>query len=66
MNPEEPMLEYDTSSHHFRQDLIGGGVHVSDGKVRAPQNPGLARVVSVMGYEGSEVMTGSGGEVTTW
>ena len=25
LNPEEPMLEYDTSSHPFRQDLRGGG-----------------------------------------
>jgi D-galactarolactone cycloisomerase len=41
MNPEEPMLEYDTSSHPFRQDLIGGAIHMSDGKVRVPQNPGI-------------------------
>ena len=41
MNPEEPMLEYDTSSHPFRQDLIGGAVCMSDGKVRVPQNPGI-------------------------
>src|ERR671911_1511856 len=41
MNPEEPMLEYDTSSHPFHQDLIGGAVRMSDGKVRVPQNPGI-------------------------
>jgi D-galactarolactone cycloisomerase len=41
MNPEEPMLEYDTSSHPFRQDLIGGAVRMTDGKVRVPQNPGI-------------------------
>jgi D-galactarolactone cycloisomerase len=41
MNPEEPMLEYDTSSHPFRQDLIGGAVRMSDGKVSIPQNPGI-------------------------
>lgn len=41
MNPEEPMLEYDTSSHPFRQDLIGGGVRMWDGKVSIPQNPGI-------------------------
>jgi len=34
MNPEEPMLEYDTSSHPFRQDLIGGAIGMSDGKVK--------------------------------
>jgi D-galactarolactone cycloisomerase len=41
MSPEEPMLEYDTSSHPFRQDLIGGRVPMSEGKVRVPQNPGI-------------------------
>ena len=41
MNPEGPMLEYDTSSHPFRQDLIGGAIYMSDGKVRIPQNPGI-------------------------
>jgi D-galactarolactone cycloisomerase len=41
MNPQEPMLEYDTSSHPFRQDLIGRGVLMSDGKVRIPQYPGI-------------------------
>lgn len=41
MNPEEPMLEYDTSWHPFRQDLIGDGVRMSEGKVRIPQNPGI-------------------------
>jgi D-galactarolactone cycloisomerase len=41
MNPEEPMLEYDTSSHPFRQDLIGGAVRISEGKVRIPQKPGI-------------------------
>jgi D-galactarolactone cycloisomerase len=41
MNPEEPMLEYDTSSHPFRQDLIGGAVRMSEGKVSIPQKPGI-------------------------
>ena len=35
------MLEYDTSSHPFHQDLIGGAIRMSDGKVRIPQNPGI-------------------------
>jgi D-galactarolactone cycloisomerase len=41
MSQEEPMFEYDTSSHPFRQDLIGGAVSMSDGKVSIPQNPGI-------------------------
>lgn len=40
-NPEEPMLEYDTSTHPFRQDLVGGAIHMTDGKVKVPQNPGI-------------------------
>ena len=35
------MLEYDTSSHPFRQDLIGGAVRMSEGKVSIPQKPGI-------------------------
>lgn len=41
LNPEEPMLEYDTSSHPFRQDLIGGAIRMVDGKVKVPQEPGI-------------------------
>jgi hypothetical protein len=41
MNPKEPMLEYDTSSHPFCQDPIGHAMRMSDGKVKVPQNPGI-------------------------
>ena len=40
-NPEEPMLEYDTSSHPFREDLIGGAISTVDGKVPVPQGSGI-------------------------
>jgi hypothetical protein len=33
MNPEEPMLEYDRSSHPIREDLIGGAIRMAEGKV---------------------------------
>ena len=41
LNPEEPMLEYDRSSHPFREDLIGGAVSTVNGKVPVPQEPGI-------------------------
>jgi D-galactarolactone cycloisomerase len=41
LNREEPMLEYDTSSHPFRQDLIYGAISMEDGKVAVPQKPGI-------------------------
>jgi len=41
LNPIEPMLEYDQSSHPFRQDLIHGAITMSDGKVQIPDKPGL-------------------------
>jgi D-galactarolactone cycloisomerase len=41
LNPEEPMLEYDTSSHPFREDLIYGAISMSEGKVAVPQRPGI-------------------------
>jgi D-galactarolactone cycloisomerase len=40
-NPEEPMLEYDRSSHPFREDLIGGAIRMVNGKVAVPQTPGI-------------------------
>lgn len=40
-NPEEPMLEYDRSSHPFREDLIHGAVRMVNGKVAVPQAPGI-------------------------
>ena len=35
------MLEYDRSSHPFREDLIGGVICAVDGKVPVPQGPGI-------------------------
>lgn len=40
-NPEEPMLEYDRSSHPFREDLIGGAINMTNGRVPVPQGPGI-------------------------
>jgi D-galactarolactone cycloisomerase len=41
LNPIEPMLEYDQSSHPFRQDLIFGAINMVDGMVQVPTGPGL-------------------------
>ena len=41
LHPEEPMLEYDRSSHPFRADLIGGAISTVDGKVPVPHGPGI-------------------------
>ncbi len=41
LNPEEPMLEYDRSSHPFREDLIYGAISMEDGKVAVPHKPGI-------------------------
>ena len=41
LQPEEPMLEYDRSSHPFREDLIGGAISAVDGKVPVPHGPGI-------------------------
>ena len=41
LNPIEPMLEYDQSSHPFRQDLIHGAITMRDGMVDIPQTPGI-------------------------
>lgn len=41
LSPEEPMLEYDSSSHPFRHDLIYGAIKVEDGTVRIPDLPGI-------------------------
>ena len=41
LNPEEPMLQYDTSSHPFRADLIYGEISMQEGKVAVPQRPGI-------------------------
>ena len=39
--PMQPILEYDTSSHPFRRDLISPAVIQRDGSVDIPQGPGL-------------------------
>ncbi|MDQ3260770.1 MAG: mandelate racemase/muconate lactonizing enzyme family protein [Pseudomonadota bacterium] len=39
--PLQPILEYDTSSHPFRRDLISPAVIQRDGSVDIPQGPGL-------------------------
>ncbi|MGF1702145.1 mandelate racemase/muconate lactonizing enzyme family protein [Photobacterium makurazakiensis] len=41
LNPTEPMLEFDQSSHPFRKDLICDGIHYEDGKVTIPTKPGI-------------------------
>lgn len=41
LKPIEPMLEYDQSSHPFRQDLIFGAITMNDGRVDIPQAPGI-------------------------
>jgi D-galactarolactone cycloisomerase len=38
---EEPILEYDLSSHPFRQELIAKPVAITDGVVSIPNGPGL-------------------------
>jgi D-galactarolactone cycloisomerase len=39
--PEEPMLEYDQSSHPFREALIGHAITMKKGMVAIPQGPGI-------------------------
>ena len=41
LKPIEPMLEFDQSSHPFRQDLIYGAIRMEDGMVRVPDGPGI-------------------------
>jgi D-galactarolactone cycloisomerase len=41
LKPIEPMLEYDQSSHPFRQELIFGAITMVDGMVQIPTAPGL-------------------------
>jgi D-galactarolactone cycloisomerase len=41
LKPIEPMLEYDQSSHPFRQELIFGAISMRDGKVAVPAGPGI-------------------------
>ena len=41
LKPEEPMLEYDSSTHPFRHDLIYGAIKLENGVVRIPDKPGI-------------------------
>lgn len=41
LNPIEPMLEYDQSSHPFRQDLIFNAINIENGIVKIPDAPGI-------------------------
>ncbi|MGF1733761.1 mandelate racemase/muconate lactonizing enzyme family protein [Photobacterium satsumensis] len=41
LNPIEPMLEYDQSSHPFRKDLICDGIKMVEGKVQISTKPGI-------------------------
>lgn len=41
LNPTEPMLEFDQSSHPFRTDLIFDGIQFINGKVKIPTQPGI-------------------------
>lgn len=50
-NPEEPMFEYDRSSHPFREDLIRGAISTVNGKVPIPQGPGVGVEVDRMVLE---------------
>ena len=39
--PQEPVLEYDRSSHPFRRELIREPIELVDGWVHIPEKPGL-------------------------
>jgi D-galactarolactone cycloisomerase len=41
LKPIEPMLEYDQSSHPFRQDLIFNSINMEQGMVKVPSAPGI-------------------------
>lgn len=47
LNPTEPMLEFDQSSHPFRKDLICDGIHYAAGKVTIPTKPGIGVDVDI-------------------
>jgi D-galactarolactone cycloisomerase len=44
--PSEPMLEFDRSSHPFRNDLVTEPFTVRDGYVSVPQGPGLGITIN--------------------
>lgn len=41
LNPIQPMLEFDQSSHPFRTDLIFDGITMKNGKVQISNKPGI-------------------------
>ncbi|PSW16097.1 mandelate racemase/muconate lactonizing enzyme family protein [Photobacterium rosenbergii] len=41
LNPQQPMLEFDQSSHPFRKDLIFDGIQMENGKVQISTKPGI-------------------------
>jgi len=41
LQPVEPLLEYDQSSHPFRHDLIYGAIKMNNGVVAIPAAPGI-------------------------
>lgn len=41
LTPEQPMLEFDQSSHPFRKDLIFDGIRMENGKVQISTKPGI-------------------------
>lgn len=41
LNPSEPMLEFDQSSHPFRKDLVFDGIQMVEGKVQVSDAPGI-------------------------
>jgi len=43
--PQEPVLEYDRSSHPFRQKLVAEPIQLVDGWVHIPSKPGLGVAV---------------------
>lgn len=41
LNPVEPFLEYDQSSHPFRKDLVFDSIRMEEGKIRISTRPGI-------------------------
>jgi D-galactarolactone cycloisomerase len=41
LNPTEPLLEYDQSSHPFRTDLIFDGIKMENGTITISKKPGI-------------------------
>lgn len=49
--PSEPMLEFDRSSHPFRNELVAQPIVAHDGLVSVPQGPGLGIEVNLEAIE---------------